>query len=239
MNYDLDAPLSELKALAGNRFSLEFETVAAGGRELKILQIADMDRHLESLAESAGPAEGIELPFWAKIWPASLVLAHFLNRIEPQGKSLLEIGAGVGVTGLFAAAFGFNTVISDINEDALLFARINILENGLEDKARIARADFASDRLGERFDLIVGAEVLYRPDTYRGLSKFLLNHLKTGPDSEALLARNYSRKNEKFFKTAEQDFRIAEKTIGCKAGNGEESERHLISVHRLKPRKHA
>jgi predicted nicotinamide N-methyase len=233
------ASLDELLELAREKYDVAFEPVSVGDTTIEVLQIANMDEYVEQLAETAAPTRGIELPFWAKIWPASILLAHFMRSPDPAGKKALEIGAGVGVTGLFAAAFGFETVISDVNDDALLFARAAALKNGLADRVRIVRADFTDTDLGERFDYVLGAEILYRPDTYRGLVKFLLGSLKREPGAEAVLAKAYSRKSEKFFKLAADEFEMTEKSVGIKSGDQARQERHLITIHRLRPRKHA
>ncbi len=241
MKYPLDAPLETLLDIAAEKFKVHFEPVTAGGRTLRILQISDMETYVDKLAEEADPS-GVELPFWAKIWPASVIISHYIQSLEVRpGKSMLEIGAGVGVSGLFAAAHGFEVVISDINPEALLFTRINILKNALSGAATVREVDFARDRLDKRFDFILGSEILYIEDLHRPLIKFLLAHIRRTPDAEIILGKNYKRKAARFFKLAARDFLFSEKTIGCKtrdAGSGEEDvERHLCTIYRLKPRK--
>ena len=132
--------------------------------------------------------------------------------------------------------------ITDINEDALLFARINILKNNLQDRARVLRADIESDTLTERFSLIVGAEILYLEQLYRPLVKFLKRHMPapaSSPAPAAILASDHRRNAKRFFKLAEKEFSIAHKPIGIRAtpdADAEPSrERHLITLHRLTP----
>ena len=237
----LNAPLDELLDLARSRYDVCFEPVTIGDKTLDILQIADLSALLDRLMATAG-TEPVHLPYWAKIWPTSILLSHFLHNLDPEGgRSLLEIGAGVGICGLFAAARGFETVITDIHPDALLFTRINILQNGLEDRANVARADFATDRLGRRFDIILGSEVLYLEDLHRGLLKFLMAHLKADPSAEVVLAKDYNRRAERFFSLANREFQIAERVVGYKeqAADGGEPERKLSHIHRMRLRKHA
>ena len=256
-----DASLEELLALAGRKYALEFEPVSAGGVTLQILQIADMRERLDrAIAENALEDALHTLPLWAKIWPASLILGHVLRRIPTQGRNFLEIGAGCGVTGLVAAALGFAKVcITDINEDALLFARINILKNGLDGVAEVRRVDLQSDRLPERFSCIAGSEVLYLGHLYGPLIKFLKRHLAlpgaisgfrsdsvpdSGPDArpvpEVLLATDHRRNAKAFFKRAEKEFRVEHRNIGARESSADGSseggeERHLLTVHRLTP----
>lgn len=238
-----DAGLDDLLALAGGRYALTFEPVSAGGVTLQMLQIADMRERLDrAMAGNALHDALSALPLWAKIWPASLVLGHVLRHMPGQGRSFLEIGAGCGVAGLVAAALGFERVcISDINEDALLFARINILKNGLEGRAQVRRADLRSDTLGERFSVIAGSEILYLEDLYRPLVGFLKRHLEAsaagGALPEALLAADHRRSARPFFKRAQKEFRVERKQIGVRetspADPQARPERHLLALYRL------
>lgn len=240
-----EATLDDLLTFAGTRYALEFEPVSAGGVTLHILQIANMREILDAaIAQNVLERALTDLPLWAKIWPASLVLGHALAGTSPSGHSLLEIGAGCGVTGLVAAALGFPVCITDINPDALLFARINVLKNNLAERARVRRADIASDSLGERFSLVVGAEILYLEHLYRPLVKFLKKHLRhrdADPAPAALLATDHRRSARRFFKLAAKEFSIAHKPVGIRAapeqdGEGQDrAERHLLGLHRLTP----
>lgn len=238
----LDAPLDELLDWANAAYGVAFEPATVGGVSLEFLQIADMEAHIDHLAAAAGP-ESLKLPLWSKVWPAALVTSHYLKRLVPDpAATILEIGAGVGVCGLFAAAFGHKTLITDINPDALRFTQINILHNGLADRAAAVRADFSQDRLGRRFPLILGSEILYLDDLHRPLVKFLLAHVEPGPESEIILSCNYLRNAKRFFKLADEEFRLATSTIGCKSAGGDQEDRpqrHLINIHRLTVRKHA
>ncbi len=241
-----EAGLDDLLAFAGKKYSLEFEPVSAGGVTLNILQIANMREILDAAVASGALQSALTtLPLWAKIWPASLILGHALAALPTKDRSLLEVGAGCGVAGLVAAAAGFSSVlITDINDDALLFARINILKNSLQDRASVCRADIESDRLERRFSLIAGAEVLYLEHLYRPLVKFLGRHLAAKasiPAPEILLATDHRRDAKRFFKLAEKEFQIAHKQIGITAtaapdeAGSDRRERHLISLHRLTP----
>ena len=234
------ASLDELLNLAASRYDVGFEPVKVGQLSLDILQLRDMEGYLEALYACKKPGEELTLPFWARIWPTSVLLAHFAQSLDPaKGGRMLEIGAGVGISGLFAAKRGFTVTLTDFSPDAVLFTRINILKNGLQDKANALLLDFTTDRLSAKFDYILGSEVLYREETFRPLVKFILAHLASHERAEAVMARNYTRKALKFMSLASKEFLISEKVIGFKAaGESEiESERHLTIIHRLKAKK--
>lgn len=250
-----DASLDDLMALARSRYDVCFEPVSAGGVRIDVLQITNM-RELLDKAVAERQLTLDTLPLWAKIWPASVILGHMLRHIPPAGHRLLEIGAGLGVTGLVGAALGFErVVISDINEDALLFARINVLKNGLQGRAEVRRVDILTDGpdtegegWNERFTLILGSEILYLEPLYRPLAKFLKRRLtpaSSSPAPEAYLASDHRRNAKPFFKRAEKDFAVGHKPVAARQEDGgqntgtddgqERGERHLLMIHRLRP----
>ncbi len=230
----LNAPLDKLLEMANERFSVGFEPVAVGDIHLEVMQILDMGRYVEDLVNQAKD-QPLSLPFWAKVWPSGLLLSHFIHSLPTRG-SLLEIGAGVGLVGMVAAKLGFDVTISDIDENALLFARINVLHNNLQDHARICFVDYTKTKLDRRFDYIVGCEVLYRDEVFRPLVKFLLSHLEHAPNAEIVLALDYIRKAKKFFQLTEREFMMQERAIGYKSKD-DDGERRLCTIHRLKPKK--
>ena len=120
--------LEEVLAEVRTRFDVSFEQMNVDGAPLEVLSIRNMTQHLDSLiARKAIHNPLKDLPLWAKVWPASFVLGRYLRKLDPEGKTLLEIGAGCGITGCIAARYGFSRVIvSDIVEDALLLSLIHI-----------------------------------------------------------------------------------------------------------------
>lgn len=234
----LEAPLDELLDWANAAYGVAFEPLRMDDVRLEVLQIADVPAHVEHLA-AAAEGRGVELPLWSKVWPAALLTSHFLHRLPPRpGRPLLEIGAGVGVCGLFAAALGHEVLLTDVNPDALRFARINVLHNGLADRAAVARASFAGDVLPRRFARILGSEVLYLEPLHVPLLAFLKTHLAADPEAEAILSCNYIRDHQSFLDLAGRDFAVQTATIGCKSADceGDRTQRHLINIHRLKVR---
>jgi predicted nicotinamide N-methyase len=234
------AGLAELLEQAEAKYRTRFEPVTIGDHTLEVLQLADMEDYIDRLAATAGQ-EGIELPFWAKIWPTSVLLSHFILKLPADpALCVLEIGAGIGLCGLIAAKHGFSVRISDNHPDALLFARINILKNGLDDLADVACIDFAKDESDRRYPLILGSEVVYRQEDYSPLVRFLKHHLDTGPSAMALLAHSYGRQSEGFFQLAGESFHIQDKTIGYKersdSDEGGAADRHLCTISKLTPR---
>jgi len=232
--------LDQLLSRAEEKFEVVFEPVKIGDITLEILQIADLDRYIEHLAETS--SERISLPLWSKIWPSSVLLSCQLLSMPGGGdsKTLLELGAGVGLCGLCAASRGYRVTISDNHEDSLLFARINILRNNLQDLARVKKVDFIKDELNESYDLVIGSEILYLENYYPALVAFLKNHLRSGPDAQILLSASSRRKSPAFFQKAGQAFHISYKNVAYAPPSGDKmssEESEQVTIYRLKAKR--
>ncbi len=231
--YSLDAPLEELLARAGSRFGgVEFVPTKIGNETFDLLQIKDMPGYIDRLVDRARPGEPVELPIWGKIWPSCLILALFMDRMPlPGGAKILEVGAGGGLNSLLLARRGYKVVLSDYEPDALLFCKINVLKNGLEQNATVRKVDFCKDDLGQRFDCIVGCEVLYKEEHYSMLLDFLLKHISHGPGAEIILALDKKRTGRNFFQLAQDKFRLMKQEVPYK--DGDSGEPGLACLYRL------
>ena len=138
--------LEALLLQAGARFDVGFEPLDIDGVPLQVLGINNMQAHLDKLIASKSIHNPLkDLQLWAKVWPASFVLGRFLRKFEPQGKTVLEVGAGCGVTGCIASLYCFSHVtVSDIVPDALLFAKANSVRNGLQERMDVRHIDIAT-----------------------------------------------------------------------------------------------
>lgn len=210
-------------------FDLEFEPIEIDGRPLEILNIANMTEHLDKLMAARKISDPLrDLPLWAKVWPSALVLGRFLRKQNPEGKSLLELGAGMGVCSLVAAGFGFSRIVlSDANPVALQFARANVLKNSLQNLIQTTLLEIGSPSqalAGEKFDIIAASELLYLDKLHRPLLKFLQKRL--APSGCALFCTDIARLKPEFRKLAMQDFSVREGHIGLKSSeNGKTSQR--------------
>jgi predicted nicotinamide N-methyase len=101
------------------------------------------------------------LPYWADIWPSSRILARALAGEAGAGRTLLELGAGLGLATIGAMRAGYDVLASDYYEDALLFTRANAWRTLMrEPRTRmIDWRDLPAD-LGVS-DRVVAADVLY------------------------------------------------------------------------------
>jgi predicted nicotinamide N-methyase len=72
--------------------------------------------------------ENISFPFWAKIWPSSKAITAFLmeNIHFVESKTVLEIGAGIGLPSFTISNYAAKLIISDHSTDAVKLIERNI-----------------------------------------------------------------------------------------------------------------
>jgi predicted nicotinamide N-methyase len=140
------------------------ETIAVGGVELHVVRPADPD----ALLDEDAFAEDEFLPYWAELWPAGLALAEALPP-ELAGLRVVELGCGLGVPSLVAAARGARVTAVDWAADAIALLRENAARNGLE--LETVHADWRS--FDGRFDLVLAADVLYEARNVEPLAELV------------------------------------------------------------------
>ena len=147
---------------------------------------------------------------------------------------------GCGVLSLVASRYGFRHIVtSDIVNDALQFARANVLRNNLQDLIDVCYLDVSrpgkDERFPEGFDRIVASELLYLDDLHRPLLKFVDRHL--APGGKAVFCTDMARAKPHFAKLAARTFQVQEGHIGVKSQDGDGNEQRRIYVLHILERK--
>lgn len=141
-----------------SRFRTKESPVTIGPDE--VVQIMHPENSDELISEQEFAVDD-RLPYWADLWPASVVLARFLRGLRGEGRTLLELGCGSGVVATAAARAGFEVTATDYYEDSARFARVNAWRHaGVDITARCADWNTWPNDLRD-FDLIVASDVLY------------------------------------------------------------------------------
>jgi len=105
------------------------------------------------------------------VWPACYALCNYILRHQSlfQGKRVLELGSGVGLSGLLAAQFASGVTLTDGNE-----AVLDLLRRNAAACAPTTAAPMQCSRLQwgtsdedsirpEDFDMIIGADIVFWP----------------------------------------------------------------------------
>lgn len=120
----------------------------------------------------------LRLPYGIALWPSAIALAHEIAARPLQGVRMLELGAGTGLPGIVAAALGARVVQTDRNAAALVVCRMNADGNGvvLEQRA----GDWTAWSETDRYDFIVGADILYADSVHPQLRHIFDSNLAPG-----------------------------------------------------------
>src|ERR1700722_1189321 len=174
----------DLMSRIGRRYGIVADRIWLGDLELNFHRIADPDRVLdETVAEEdrrrqtpqSNSQEAPRMPYWAELWDSALALGQLIARSFDGHGSVLDLGCGMGLAGVAAAARGGRVMMADLETPALLLARLNTLP--WQNCVRIRKVNWQKDQLRERFDLILGADILYERAQWEFLEKFWRAHL--------------------------------------------------------------
>lgn len=185
----MDAPptTSELARQLEQRYRTSTSTVTLRDRPIEVLHPANAE---ELLDEEAFQRDE-RLPYWADLWPSSIVLAEriaVMPGASAEGErrgTLLELGCGLGLVAIAGVLAGFNVLATDYYKEALDFARVNAWRSGTTLRTRHLDWRAPPDDLG-RFDVVAAADVLYEPRYAPLVAAALASYL--APGGMALIA---------------------------------------------------
>ena len=164
------------------RFRTSVEDATVDEHTFSILRPANSD----DLIREEDFVKDERLPYWADVWPSSIILAGKLMELEGHGKTALELGCGVGLSTLAATSAGFDVLSTDYYEDALDVTRANVFRNlGTIARTRLVDWRHLPQDLGT-FDLVFASDVLYENEYAELLPVLLLRLLS--PTGVALIA---------------------------------------------------
>lgn len=156
-----------------------YQTVEFGKTDIHLCTL----RNKQEFYDPAGIADKLGIcsaswPLFGVIWPASLVLAHFISDYETSSKRILEVGCGMALSSLLLNKQCADITATDYHPEVDGFLQRNVLLN--EDEAiAFEQADWSDkdDSLG-LFDLIIGSDILYEDNHIELLASFIEVHSK-------------------------------------------------------------
>ncbi len=160
-------------------------------------------------------------PLWAKIWEASWILADYMAAAGPDpDKHILEIGGGIGLVGITAAAFGHRITMTESDDHAINFAKANAELNGVSN-LEIGKLDWNKPSLNGRFDMIIASEVVYKEKDFKPLENLFKTCL--APAGEIVLASGMRNTTMAFFNYLSQTYNINARKKTLRSEDGEKT----------------
>ncbi len=208
------------------KYKLTFDKLKVQDKTIRLLKVADIEEFLDGKDPFANV---MEFPFWVKLWEAAMILSYVLASLpEPKGKTLLEIGAGLGAPGITAAACGFDVTLSDYEDIIMDFQKVSVAASGLRN-VHCAHLDWLNPPEMEPFDILAAAEVLFREEFFDPLLDVFRKYLK--PGGSIFLAHDARRKClPLFMERAKNEYHIA----GKKQTIHKDGQEITIIVNRLR-----
>ncbi len=120
-------------------------------------------------------------PFGFLLWESAVGLARRLAAAPEQvaGRSVLELGAGVGLPGIVAHALGGAVRQTDHQAGALALAQRNALQNGVTGITAFL-ADWRDWRHSTRYGVVLGADILYERSLHYDLERVFVRCIAPG-----------------------------------------------------------
>ena len=168
--------------LINSRYDVASESVTIGNHQFSILGVRDTNALVDAI-DPASFAVDERLPYWAELWSSSIELARVcLNGTPFHGQRVLELGCGLGLAGIAAARSGGEVTMTDIESDALLFARWNLVANLGHDagSVRLKHLDWRAAGDVGQFDAVIGSDILYEERHFDPILDLLAEHLAPG-----------------------------------------------------------
>jgi predicted nicotinamide N-methyase len=165
------------------RFDVVTQEVNFSPYRWSILSVRDTNLLLEKISPEQFERDG-RLPYWADLWASSPVLAaHLRQSTGLSGMSLLELGCGLGLAGIAAAQSGASVIMTDYEEDALMFARYNAALNlapKVLTRVTFRNLDWRAAEMNGKFDMIIGADIVYERGNFEPLLSLVARLLAPG-----------------------------------------------------------
>lgn len=158
-------------------YPISNKTISFENREIQLTIIEDPDQFLDKLSREDSD-DVLYLPYWVYLWGSAIGLAQHISKLESSlsGKIVLEIGCGFGLAGIAASQTGANVVFTDFEHDALLFAKYNARQNGVE-PTTFVQMDWNAVCFQCMFDVILASDVIYEEQNWKPIIALLQTHL--------------------------------------------------------------
>jgi len=144
----------------------------------KLKRVSNLDDLVDQVSDEQFN-EDERLPYWAELWPSAIGLSRFLfkNKQLIAGKSILELGSGLGLTSLAIASLNSKSfIVSDYEQNALDMLKENFLLNHLE-FPEFKLLDWRNPTLNSFYDVIIASDILYEERFFKPLQKLIDQYL--------------------------------------------------------------
>ncbi len=171
--------ISEAPGAPTRPMRIRYQTVEFGKLDIHICSLRDSQQIRDDggRAEAAGVPEA-HWPLFGVLWASGRVLADFMLDFELEGKRILELGCGTGLTSLLLNKQQQDISATDYHPDVEAWLERNAeLNGGPSIPFQQASWKDGESSLG-LFDVIIGSDVLYEDESVLPLVRFIEAHAR-------------------------------------------------------------
>jgi predicted nicotinamide N-methyase len=167
--------IERLRAKWAGKLPLVTSEIAIGDRLYSVTAVQNQDILLDAAEEME------HIPYGFLLWEAAVGLARFLaaHPTWVAGKRVLELGAGLGLPGMVARTLGAQVGQTDHLPGTLALAQVNAHQNGITGLTWFV-ADWQTWTHAERYDILLGADILYERAMHFYLEAIFQRNLAPG-----------------------------------------------------------
>lgn len=149
--------------------------------------IRNLDEAIDLLCESISAQDQLDpfaedlCPYFGVLWPSAEALARFLGE-HPElvkGKSVLELGCGLGLPSLVSHYLGAKVLATDFHPDVEKYFLRNCTHSSLDVPYKRFNWRSLESELGT-FDVVIGSDILYESNHPEQVISCLLKFIAPG-----------------------------------------------------------
>lgn len=178
-----------------------------------INQVTNVDEVFDHLIHTAKDDVNVSderIPYWTEIWPSALALSEFIikNHGLFEEKNIIEIGSGLALPSIVASEFAKEVVITDYLEDAINFAKANVLLNERMN-VNFSKLDWRNNSTEIKYDVVLASDIAYEKRSFEFIPKAIETLLKD--DGVCYISEPGRAMAKEFFETLMPSFFNCEK----------------------------
>ncbi|OQR88826.1 hypothetical protein THRCLA_10075, partial [Thraustotheca clavata] len=130
------------------------------------------------------------------LWGAAVILARWihLNRQLFHGQTVLEVGSGLGLCGIVAAAYSDQITLTDYQQDTLDALQYNVNLNTTSSSVHVEHLDWDNHDLTlPKVDIVMASDIICEASTAEGFANVIRHRLKKDGVAYLVNATSHSR----------------------------------------------
>ncbi|MCW8929412.1 MAG: methyltransferase domain-containing protein [Gammaproteobacteria bacterium] len=157
----------------------KYQTIEFDKTDIHLRTLRDRQQYLDK--EDVAAKLGISSANWSLfgvVWACEEILAHIMFKHDIQEKKILEVGCGIALASLVLKSRHANITATDYHPEAHNFLLENIKLNQCSQIPFVRTNWIEKNQDLDKFDIIIGSDVLYEANNAILLAEFINLHAK-------------------------------------------------------------